>query len=219
LGGFVVSATTSEFFVQSPGVGDPALGAPELAQVRHVRADISIRVPAGQFDQALTALREMAVRIDSESISGQDVTAEYTDLESQLRNLRAAETQLQAILAEAKRTEDVLAVYNELVNIRGQIEMIEGQLKYYRESADMALITLSLTPDIATQPIDVGSWQVQGVAREALGALISALQTLASAAIWLVLYVLPLCLLFGLPLWLIVRGIRGRRKQTSGAAS
>ncbi len=206
LGGYVVSATTSHYFVQDPPIYDPASGAPDFDQARHMRADISIRVPADQFDQALRELRTLAVRIDSESISGQDVTSEYTDLESQLRNLRAAETQLQAIMADAKRTEDVLAVYNELVNIRGQIEMIEGQLKYYRESAAMALITLSLTPDIASQPIDTGGWQAQGVAREALNALVNALQTLAGAAIWLALYVAPLLLLFGLPLWLIVRG-------------
>lgn len=213
LGGYVVSATTSEYFVQDPPVYDPASGAPAFEHARHVRADVSIRVPADQFDQALRELRALAVQIDSESISGQDVTSEYTDLESQLRNLRSAETQLQAIMADARQTEDVLAVYNELVNIRGQIEMIEGQLKYYRESADMALITLSLTPDIANQPIDTGGWQAQGVARDALNALVSALQTLAGAAIWLALYVAPLLLLVGLPLWLVVRGVRNRRPK------
>ena len=52
--------------------------------------NISIRVPAERFDDAIGALRAMAVEVTSESTSGQDVTEEYVDLTAKLRNLEAS---------------------------------------------------------------------------------------------------------------------------------
>ena len=54
-----------------------------------MRGWISIRVPDASFDQALSELRSLAVRVDSESTNSQDVTEEYVDLQSRLRNAEA----------------------------------------------------------------------------------------------------------------------------------
>ncbi|HRF49999.1 MAG TPA: DUF4349 domain-containing protein [Anaerolineales bacterium] len=169
---------------------------------------ISLRVPAERLNEALAELRAGAVRVDNESLSGDDVTSQYTDLQSQLRNLEAAEAQLTEIMEEAKRTEDVLNVYNQLVGIRGQIEQIKGQLKYYEESAALSLITLTLTPDLASQPIEPAAWAPQGVAKQAVEALVNTLQSLGTAAIWFGVYTLPLLLLFGLPIVAILFIVR-----------
>jgi len=97
--------------------------------------NIIIRVPAERLDEALDQLIGLAVEVDSESISRQDVTQEYTDLTSRLRNLESAEAQLMTIMDGAVKTEDVLAVYNELVAVQGQIEVIKGQMQYFEQSA------------------------------------------------------------------------------------
>jgi hypothetical protein len=183
-------------------------------------ASITIRVPAEKLSDALAQLRGMAVRVESEGLSGEDVTSQYTDLESQLRNLEAAEKQLQAIMEGARRTEDVLNVYNQLVSIRGQIEQVKGQMKYFRESAAMSLISINLIPDALSQPLEVGGWRPEGVAKDAIEALLRALQDVATAVIWLGIYVLPLGLLFGLPLWLIGRvAVRRLRKPKPSATA
>lgn len=194
LGGFVVSANT---FQTSSSAGQKA-----------TRATISLRVPANRLDEALNRLRALAVTVQSESRSGQDVTAQYTDLESQLKNLEAAEAQLQKIMQGAEKTEDVLNVYQQLVSVRGQIEQIKGQMKYYREAAALSLINLELIPDALSQPIEVGGWKPEGVAREALEALIATLQGLVSLGIWLGIYVLPLLVLAALPVWALIWGAR-----------
>lgn len=194
LGGFVVSANT---FQTSSSAGQKA-----------TRATISLRVPANRLDEALNRLRALAVTVQSESRSGQDVTAQYTDLESQLKNLEAAEAQLQKIMQGAEKTEDVLNVYQQLVSVRGQIEQIKGQMKYYREAAALSLINLELIPDVLSQPIEVGGWTPEGVAREALEALIATLQGLVSLGIWLGIYVLPLLVLAALPVLALIWGVR-----------
>ena len=194
MGGFVVNSGAS-------------LASIDAAGNKYMQANIAVRVPAASLDQALTQIRALAVtgQAETESITGEDVTATYTDLESQLRNLEAAEAQLQQIMAEAKRTEDVLNVFNQLTSIRGQIEQVKGQMQYYSEAAAMSYIGVSLLPDALSQPIEVGGWEAEGVAKEGVEALISALQDLASALIWIGIYLLPLGLLCGTPLFFIGR--------------
>jgi hypothetical protein len=97
-------------------------------------------------------------------VNSQDVTAEYTDLNSKLVNLEAAEKQLQEIMDSANRTEDVLSVYSQLVATREQIEVIKGQMKYYEQSAALSAISVQLIANAAMQPITIGGWQPVGVA-------------------------------------------------------
>jgi hypothetical protein len=106
--------------------------------------NISFRVPVEKFDEALAALRTMAVDVKSESSSGQDVTAEYTDLSSSLRNLQAAEAQLLKLMEQAGKVTEILEVQKELVNTRGQIEQIKGRMQYLEQSSAMSLIQVSL---------------------------------------------------------------------------
>ncbi len=191
LGGYVVSSRT---YKQGFSADGQAM----------LYGEISLRVPADRLNEALAEIRGSVVRVEDESISGDDVTAAYTDLKSQLTNLEAAEAQLTKIMADAKRTEDVLNVYNQLVSIRGQIEQTKGQIKYYEESAALSLISITLTPDIASQPIKPEAWAPEGVAKQAIEALVNTLQGLGSAAIWFGVYTLPLLLLFGLPVLAVV---------------
>jgi hypothetical protein len=134
-----------------------------------------------------------------------------------LKNLEAAEVELTRIMQEARRTEDVLSVYNQLVSIREQIEVIKGQIKYFEQSAAMSSISAELIADEAVQPIEIGGWKPEGVVKDAVEALADALQFVVSAAIWVVIFLLPvlvvLFIVFVLPIILIIRAIRKRRAK------
>jgi hypothetical protein len=147
------------------------------------------------------------------------VTSEYTDLQSHLRNLEAAEKKLQQIMDGAVKTEDVLAVYNQLVGIRDQIEQVKGQMQYYEQSAAMSAISADLIPDALNKPIEIGGWHPQGVAKDALEALVRSLQGLANVVIWLGIYVLPLALVILVPLYFILRFILRRTRKRPVASA
>jgi Flp pilus assembly protein TadB len=159
----------------------------------------------------------------NENITSQDVTSEYVDLQSRLKNLEAAEVELTQIMQDANRTEDVLSVYQQLVSIREQIEVIKGQIKYYDQASALSAISVELIADAAVQPIVIAGWQPQGVAKEAVEALLRTMQGVATAAIWVVIYLLPtllvLFVIFGLPLVLLFRFLRRRSlaRQTVAA--
>ena len=107
-------------------------------------ANISFRVVSTKFNDALQSLRNMAVDVKSETTSGQDVTEQYTDLASRLRNLEASEAQLLELMKQAGKVDEILQVQRELTNTRGQIEQIKGQMQYLEQSSDLALISVSL---------------------------------------------------------------------------
>ena len=199
MGGFVVSSYLYE----------TALGAGDLTTTQ---GTLTIRVPAERLDEALKTIKAGAIEVRSENISGEDVTQQYVDLQSRLRNLEAAEAQLQEIMGSATRTEDVMMVYNQLVQVRGEIESVKGQMQYFEQSAKLSAVTLELIPDAAAQPLQIAGWRPQGTAKAAVEALIQALQFLADAAIWAVICIVPIGVILGLPAFFVVRAIRRRRK-------
>lgn len=202
LGGYVVSSNLYRVQLDS-GVEIP-------------EASITIRVPAESLDQALDEIKSGAGEVLRENVSGQDVTQEYTDLESRLRNLERAEEQLVEILEASYDTDEVLSVYNRLVDIREQIEVIKGQMKYYEQSAALSSISVDIQANEAVQPLKIGNWQPVGVAKKAIQALINTFKVLANALIWIGLYILPVALVLFFPIRWIWRGLRKlnqRRKE------
>ncbi len=173
------------------------------------QSTLSIRVPADRFTAILEQIKAGAVSIQGETITGDDVTAQYVDLSSQLDNLQATEAQLQKIMSTATNVDDVLQVQAKLTDVQGQIEKIKGQLKYYSEAAAYSLINLTLfgtaptptvTPTPTPHPLGLANWNPEGAAQDALGSLVSLGQVTISALIWFVFFILPV----GLPLLIIV---------------
>ncbi len=203
MGGFVV--TSNLYRIQVDG----GLEVPQ--------ANITIRVPAEKLDQALAEIKSGAGQILNENISGQDVTQEYTDLESRLRNLENAEMQLTEIMEDAYATEDVLSVYNRLVEVQEQIELIKGQMQYYQQSAALSAISVNIQANEAVQPLKIGNWQPVGVAKRAIQALINTLEFIANLLIWIALYILPVALVLYFPGRWIWKGLKrffaGRKEK------
>jgi len=204
MGGYVVSARVFQTRISS--------GA-EVQQ-----ASVSIRIPAEKLDEALTRIKSETTRpVVNENIDSQDVTKDYTDLGSRLTNLQAAEKQLQNLMDQATDTDKVLNVYNQLMQVREQIEVIKGQMQYYEQSAAFSLVSVELMANEAVQPLSIGGWQPVGVARNAVQALINALKFFANAGMWIVIFVIPVLVILAIPLlvlfWIIRRlGRRGKPK-------
>jgi hypothetical protein len=178
-----------------------------------LRASMTARVPSEKLTETLEELKAIALSVESEGLSGEDVTNEYTDLQSRRRNLEASEKQYLAILEKADKIEDVLAVQRELNTVREQIEQIQGRMEYLAKSAAFATVQITLTPDALARPLAIGGWRPQGTVRSAFEALVWALKTLGDILIWAVICILPVALILGVPLFVVVYWIRRSRKQ------
>lgn len=179
LGGYIVGAESS--------------GADTSATLR-----VTFRVPSDRFDAALSGLEGLAEKVVSRSISGEDVTEEYVDLESQLRNLEATRDRLLSFLEKATRVEDALQVNQAITEVQGQIEQIQGRMKYLKQSSALSTITVFLAPVPTTTIVEEDAWRPAEVARAALRDLLTFGQGLANLVIVLGIWApiwLPLLLL------------------------
>ncbi|MDY6846065.1 MAG: DUF4349 domain-containing protein [Chloroflexota bacterium] len=201
-GGFVVSSNLHQTYTDSGPLP---------------RASLTIRVPAGDLDSIMEAIKAMTPNpkedVISENVSGQDVTAEYTDLTSRLRNLEAAEEALVKLMEDARDPEDVLNIFEELTYYRGEIEIVKGRMKYLEESADLSAITIEIVPKQSLQPIEIGGWEPKGTAKQAVEALIRTSQSIADGAIWLGIYCLPFLIPLGIAAYFLIRLIKKRRAK------
>jgi Domain of unknown function (DUF4349) len=194
-------------------------GANLYVENKVTRGSITIRVPSEKYQDTLVRLRALAVRVERETISTDDVTQEYTDLEARKTNLKYTEQALQKLLDERQKvgkTQDILEVFRELSNVRGQIEQIEGRLRYLANQAALSTVSIELIPDVLYQPVTVAGWEPQGIAKSALQTLVAALQVMGTLVIWAGVFVIPLLIVILVPLALIVLVIRWlvRRRRT-----
>ena len=72
-------------------------------------ATISVRVPSAAFEQLMSDASKLG-EVRSTTTSGQDVTAQFTDIDAQLTALNATRDQFLLVLGEAKNVNDILAV-------------------------------------------------------------------------------------------------------------
>lgn len=180
-------------------------------------ADLTLQVRSEALDQTLVSLRRLAVKIESETTTSQDVTEEYVDLEANLRNLQASEGAIQRLLDRAQRIEDVITLQRELTNIRGQIERIQGRKTFLERRTDMATVTLALRlPPIEATTAAGPGWDPVAVAKRAWDASLLSLAAIASVVIVVAAYSWWMLPLVALGVW----GVRrARRPRPMGAAT
>ncbi|MCE9645909.1 MAG: DUF4349 domain-containing protein [Chloroflexi bacterium] len=202
MGGFVVSSNLYKSYTNNN------LEVPE--------AQIVIRVPAEKLDEVLDQIKKDVVDVQTETVSGQDVTSEYVDLQSRLKNLETAEAQLNDILENATDTTDVVNIFNQLVAYREQIEVIKGQIKYYDESASLSAVSIRIIAEETVQPLVIGKWEPKGVALQAVQDLIDFTKGFVEFLIRFVIYILPVWIMIGVPLYLVFLGLRALFRKMRG---
>jgi hypothetical protein len=194
MGGFLVSENVFQTVMDD---GEPV---PQAA--------ITVRVPHEKLDDALTQIKNGTVDVKNETRNGTDVTDQYVDLQSRLKAKQAAEAQLLSIMQDATKTQDVLDVYAQLAQVQSDIEVLQGQIKYYEQSAALSAISVTIIAEATVKPIKVAGWVPAGVARDALQSLIFFWQDFVDFLIRFFLYILPVLLTIGVPLYLFFLLVR-----------
>jgi hypothetical protein len=127
-GGYVASGQTDEY-------GDTPSG------------EVTLRVPVSHFEDLVNKVRGLDAKVRTASTSGKDVTAAYSDLESQLRTLRATRERFLLILSKTKTISEILTVQQRVDSVTGQIDKIEGQRKLLANQSELSTLTVSVSEE------------------------------------------------------------------------
>lgn len=126
-GGFVSSATASK--------GD----ADTLA-----RGTLVVRVPEQAYAQVMSQLGRLG-KVEAREESGQDVSAQFVDLQARARHLEAVESQLLELLDRTNDVGSALAVQQQLNAVQLELEQVRGQLRYLDDQTSYATVSLDLS--------------------------------------------------------------------------
>ena len=167
---------------------------------------ITIRVPSKAFSPALNKIKEMGT-VKNISSYGQDVTQEYIDLESRLRNYEAQEKVLLELMKQSKKVSDSIEVQRELSNVQGEIEVIKGRMRYLDDMVSFSTISVYFHEP---EPISTESGMgfVEALKRGARGAIrvfnSIVVVLIASSPVWIIIVIIAIII------WQVTKAKRRR---------
>jgi len=119
--------------VQSTAIDDSGEG----------RGAVVIRIPSDRFEDAVDELRDIG-RVESQYVDTQDVTDEFVDLQSRIRNARSAERVLLNLMDEASTIADTIRVQNQLERVQENIERMRGRLRVLDDQTSFSTLAVDV---------------------------------------------------------------------------
>lgn len=113
--------------------------------------NITIRVPSQNFDNFINTISKGVSYFERKEITAEDVTEQYIDLTTRLKNKRKLEERYLQILQKAAKISEILEIEKQISIIREEIEAKEGQLKYLESRVSESTVTIEFFKNLPEQ--------------------------------------------------------------------
>ncbi|MFN8288101.1 MAG: DUF4349 domain-containing protein [Chitinophagales bacterium] len=171
--------------------------------------NLTIRVAPENFDALIAELMKESIYTNSKSITADDVTSQFVDLQARLKTKKEVEQRYLALLKEAHKVSDILEVEQQLGQIREEIEAMEGQFKLLNDQINYSTISVNMYEKLAYTPEPES-----GFFSDIQEAFVRGWRGLGEFFVGLV-RVWPFLLIASVAVFFVVRKIRQRRKQNA----
>jgi hypothetical protein len=187
----------------------------EIDDVKYTVGWYTLRVPEERFEEALSRVEGMGERL-ALTVSSQDVTEEYVDLEGRLRYWRNQEAFYTRLLDEAETIDDLVRIQSQMQEVLLNIEQIEGRLRYLDSRTSFSTLTVGLTEVPGATPLAPVDPDEPGILTQALEQAGLVLLNTIGFLIVAAAFLLPLAIVagIGLAVW---RGVSGGRRKDEPA--
>jgi uncharacterized protein YeeX (DUF496 family) len=167
---------------------------------------ITIRVDKANFDAVLNKIKAMG-KVQNVNITVSDVTQEYVDNESRLKNLDSQRTSLINLMEKSATVKDSIEIQRELSNVEGQIEIIKGRQNYLDNLIAYSTIDITLAEPQAITESNQGGF-IGAIKRGAIGAL-TVIRVIATGLV----AISPLLVIAGIILIIIWLSLKARNRK------
>ena len=116
-----------------------------------LRHEIMVRIPSKDFDKFVETIGKGVEKFDYREIITQDITAEYLDVEARIKTKKEMENRYLAILQKARNVTEMLEIERQLGEVRGEIESMEGRLRFLKNQVSFSTLSISFYKNIAYQ--------------------------------------------------------------------
>jgi hypothetical protein len=170
----------------------------------------TVRIPVQNFDAFLGSLGEVG-SVQNTSISSQDVSEEYYDLEARLKNKKMAEERLlQHLQKSTGKLTEILTVEKEISRVREEIERMEGRRRFLANQTEMTTITVTVQELVGLLPREKPTFgnQIERAFTESVVGLGEFFKRIVLGVIAL----LPWLVVFGILAFPVARMVRRRQR-------
>jgi uncharacterized protein YceK len=133
-------------------------------------ANATFKLPPENLDLFLAYADECG-NVRRKIITSEDITAQYIDTEIRLENKRRNLEKYYEYLDDATRSEDVIAIQNEIDRITADIETYQGMLNYWNRSVAESQVTVSIEQLQDPNEIDIDDVEFSTLSFENMGKL------------------------------------------------
>jgi len=150
-----LSAAVDELTNTVAGLGGFVTDAKSAEGGESPTGDLTLRVPAASFEALLARVRSLG-KPTSVTTSGQDVTAQYVDLDARIHSLQATRDQFLQLLSKATQIGDILNVEQQLSGLQTQIEQLQGQQRLLNDQSSFGTVAVHLSeasPSLIPAPV------------------------------------------------------------------
>ncbi len=112
-------------------------------------ANISAFIPRDSFYEVIDAVKNIAMKVTNENINSNDVTEEFVDTEAKLNVMKKTEKRFIILLSETANVEEVMSVERELMRLRGEIDSLEGRMKYLSKTTDNSVLNIYMVEEVS----------------------------------------------------------------------
>ena len=179
-------------------------------------ADYTIRVPEGKYEDFLAGVVTVG-SVTSRTESVEDVTLNYTDVESRIRSLETEYNTLLGILEKCENVSDVIEVQNRITDVTYELDSYKSRLRTYDNLISYCTVYVNVTEVVTyTEPTEnITLWQ--RITRDIRNNYADLGDDMIEFFIWLV-SALPVLLIIAVIVVVIVRLIRRANRKAKEAA-
>lgn len=113
--------------------------------------NLTVKVPSQNFDNFINTISKGVSYFERKEITAEDVTEQYIDLTTRLKNKRKLEERYLQILQKATKISEILEIEKQISIIREEIEAKEGQLKYLESRVSESTVTIEFFKNLPEQ--------------------------------------------------------------------
>lgn len=106
-------------------------------------ATVRLRIPADAFKNTVSAI-ELLGDISYRSVTAEDVTEQYVDVEARLKNKKELRDRLRQLLQKATNVKDIIMIETELNRVQSDIDSMEARIRSLKGRVDYATVELTL---------------------------------------------------------------------------
>jgi hypothetical protein len=176
-------------------------------------AEITLRVPADKFDQALAELAKLG-KEESRAVQTQDVTEVVIDLDARLVSQQASVDRVRALLAKAQTIGEVVSVEAELARREADLASLQARKRSLTDKVDLSTITVSLLGPAAPTRDEPQTGFLAGL-KSGWKAFLASIQIVLTVLGALI----PWIVAVGVPVWLVVWLVRRRGRRPAPAVA